>query len=239
MPQRAAARHDAERRAQGVHRARQLHLPAGADDAPDDRPVRVLPRAHPALEHDLDLRLPLPREGLLGRPGGRVHAVHRASPTCRRRSRRASTVDEFAPRLAFFFNGHNNVFQEVAKFRAARRMWAQIMRERFGAQRPEVDDAALPHADRRRDADRPAAGEQHRARRAAGLRGGLRRHAVAAHQRLRRGARAAHRARREDRAAHAADPRARVGRGRHRRPVRRLLLRRVADRRDRSARAAS
>jgi methylmalonyl-CoA mutase, N-terminal domain len=43
-------------------------------------------------------------------------------------------VDEFAPRLAFFFNGHNNVFQEVAKFRAARRMWAEIMRERFGAQ---------------------------------------------------------------------------------------------------------
>jgi methylmalonyl-CoA mutase N-terminal domain/subunit len=43
-------------------------------------------------------------------------------------------IDHFAPRLAFFFNGHNNVFQEVAKFRAARRMWAQIMRERFGAE---------------------------------------------------------------------------------------------------------
>src|SRR6202040_1158194 len=42
-------------------------------------------------------------------------------------------IDSFAPRLAFFFNGHNNVFQEVAKFRAARRMWAAIMRERFGA----------------------------------------------------------------------------------------------------------
>jgi methylmalonyl-CoA mutase N-terminal domain/subunit len=42
-------------------------------------------------------------------------------------------VDEFGPRLAFFFNGHNNVFQEVAKFRAVRRMWAHIMRERFGA----------------------------------------------------------------------------------------------------------
>ncbi|MEI6446338.1 MAG: methylmalonyl-CoA mutase family protein [Actinomycetes bacterium] len=42
-------------------------------------------------------------------------------------------VDAFAPRLAFFFNGHNNVFQEVAKFRAARRMWATIMRDRFGA----------------------------------------------------------------------------------------------------------
>src|SRR5918911_1031424 len=42
-------------------------------------------------------------------------------------------VDEFAPRPAFFFNGHNNVFQEVAKFRAVRRMWARIMKERFGA----------------------------------------------------------------------------------------------------------
>jgi methylmalonyl-CoA mutase, N-terminal domain len=42
-------------------------------------------------------------------------------------------VDDFAPRLAFFFNGHNNVFQEVAKFRAARKMWAEIMRERFAA----------------------------------------------------------------------------------------------------------
>ena len=46
-------------------------------------------------------------------------------------------VDDFAPRLAFFFNGHNNVFQEVAKFRAARRMWATIMRDRFGAQDPK------------------------------------------------------------------------------------------------------
>ncbi len=47
-------------------------------------------------------------------------------------------VDDFAPRLAFFFNGHNNVFQEVAKFRAARRMWAHIMRERFGAKNPKA-----------------------------------------------------------------------------------------------------
>jgi methylmalonyl-CoA mutase N-terminal domain/subunit len=43
------------------------------------------------------------------------------------------SVDEFGPRLAFFFNGHNNVFQEVAKFRAVRRMWARIMKERFGS----------------------------------------------------------------------------------------------------------
>jgi methylmalonyl-CoA mutase N-terminal domain/subunit len=46
-------------------------------------------------------------------------------------------VDDFAPRLAFFFNCHNNVFQEVAKFRAARRMWAQIMSARFGARDPQ------------------------------------------------------------------------------------------------------
>jgi methylmalonyl-CoA mutase N-terminal domain/subunit len=51
---------------------------------------------------------------------------------------RGLDVDEFAPRLAFFFNGHNNVFQEVAKFRAARRMWAHIMRERFGARNPKA-----------------------------------------------------------------------------------------------------
>jgi methylmalonyl-CoA mutase N-terminal domain/subunit len=46
-------------------------------------------------------------------------------------------VDDFAPRLAFFFNGHNNVFQEVAKFRAARHMWARFMKERFGATNPK------------------------------------------------------------------------------------------------------
>jgi methylmalonyl-CoA mutase N-terminal domain/subunit len=45
-------------------------------------------------------------------------------------------VDAFAPRLSFFFDCHNDFFEEIAKFRAARRMWARIMRERFGAQDP-------------------------------------------------------------------------------------------------------
>ena len=45
-------------------------------------------------------------------------------------------VDEFAPRLSFFFNSHNDLFEEVAKFRAARRIWAKVMRERFGAKDP-------------------------------------------------------------------------------------------------------
>ncbi len=45
-------------------------------------------------------------------------------------------VDEFAPRLSFFFNAHNNLLEEIAKFRAARRLWARIMRERFNARDP-------------------------------------------------------------------------------------------------------
>ena len=45
-------------------------------------------------------------------------------------------VDKFAPRLSFFFNAHVNFFEEVAKFRAARRLWARIMQERFGAKDP-------------------------------------------------------------------------------------------------------
>ena len=47
---------------------------------------------------------------------------------------RGLKVDEFAPRLSFFFNAHNDFFEEIAKYRAARRMWARIMRHRFGAQ---------------------------------------------------------------------------------------------------------
>ena len=46
-------------------------------------------------------------------------------------------VDDFAPQLSFFFNAHNNFLEEVAKFRAARRLWARIMRERFGAKDPK------------------------------------------------------------------------------------------------------
>ncbi len=47
-------------------------------------------------------------------------------------------VDSFGSQLSFFFNAHNNIFEEVAKFRAARRIWAKIMKERFGAKNPET-----------------------------------------------------------------------------------------------------
>ncbi|BAB65549.1 methylmalonyl-CoA mutase large subunit [Sulfurisphaera tokodaii str. 7] len=55
----------------------------------------------------------------------------------RKTMERGIPVDEFAPKLSFFFAGYTNIFEEVAKFRAARRMWAKIMKEWFGAKKPE------------------------------------------------------------------------------------------------------
>src|SRR3989454_4207928 len=49
---------------------------------------------------------------------------------------RGLKVDEFAPRLSFFFNAHNDLFEELAKYRAARRIWAREMRDTFGAKNP-------------------------------------------------------------------------------------------------------
>ena len=117
-------------------------------------------------------------------------------------------VDAFAPRLSFFWGCHNNFFEEVAKFRAARRLWARIMRERFGAKDPkslklrfhtQTDGATLT-------AQQPR--EQRRARRVPGDGRGARRDAVAAHELVRRGARPADGGLGAARAAHAADPRA-------------------------------
>jgi len=51
--------------------------------------------------------------------------------------KRGMKVDDFAPRLSFFFDVHNDFFEEIAKFRAARRMWARFMRERYGAKDPK------------------------------------------------------------------------------------------------------
>jgi methylmalonyl-CoA mutase N-terminal domain/subunit len=50
---------------------------------------------------------------------------------------RGLDVDDFAPRLSFFFNSHNNFFEEIAKFRAARRIWARHMKHKYGAKKPE------------------------------------------------------------------------------------------------------
>jgi methylmalonyl-CoA mutase N-terminal domain/subunit len=54
-----------------------------------------------------------------------------------RESLRGLDVDRFAPRISFFFNAHNDLLEEVAKYRAARRLWAHVMRDRFGARDPK------------------------------------------------------------------------------------------------------
>ena len=194
--------------------------PPGPGDAPHHGPVRLLPRAHPEVEHDLDLRLPHAREGLLGGAGGGLHA--------RQRDRLRAGRDRRRP--------------PGGRVRAAARLLLQRPQQRLpgGGEVPRrapdvgadharalrrqgraLAEDALPHADGRRDPRRAAAAQQHRARGAPGLRGRGRRHPVASHERLRRGAGAAERDRRAHRAPHPADPRPRVGRRRHRRPVRR------------------
>ena len=52
--------------------------------------------------------------------------------------RRGMDVDEFVPRISFFFNAHNDFFEEIAKYRAARVVWAKTMRDRFGAKNPST-----------------------------------------------------------------------------------------------------
>ena len=59
------------------------------------------------------------------------------SSTCARRSTPGQDVDEFAPRLAFFFVSRTTILEEIAKFRAARRIWAEVMRDEFGAKNPK------------------------------------------------------------------------------------------------------
>ena len=133
IPRAKICRDDPERHPQGVHRARDVHLPGGAAPAADHRHLRVLQRRGAALEHHLHLRLPHPRGGGDGGAGGRLHLRQRAGVRAARAATPGCDVDHFAPRLSFFFAAHNDLFEEVAKFRAARRLWARLMRERFGA----------------------------------------------------------------------------------------------------------
>jgi methylmalonyl-CoA mutase N-terminal domain/subunit len=144
---------------------------------------------------------------------------------------RGLDVDAFAPRLSFFFDVHNDFFEEIAKFRAARRMWARFMKERYGAKKAESMKLRTHAQTAGVSLTAPAAVQQRGARLAAGPGRRARRDAVAAHQLARRDVRAAHRRGRHDRPAHAADHRPRERRREHDRPARRQLLRRVADRR--------
>ena len=229
----------AERHPEGVRRARHLHLPAAAVAAHRHRHLRVLRARAAAVEHRSR--------------SAAITSARRDRRRCRRSRSRSPTrsptsqaaidagldVNAFGQRLSFFFNAHNNFLEEIAKFRAARRLWARDHARPLRRDQPARAAAALPHADGRQHADRAAARQQHRARRAAGAGGGARRHAVAALQRPRRGAGAADRGERDDRAADAADHPARERRRQHRRSGRRLVRDRGADERGSSARRPS
>ena len=145
---------------------------------------------------------------------------------------RGLDVDDFAPRLSFFFNAHIDFFEEIAKYRAARRIWAREMRDTYGARDQRSQMMRFHTQTAGRLAHRPAAAGQHRADDDRGARRRPRRDPVAAHELVRRGARAADRRGGPGRAAHAAGDRPRVRGHQHGRPARRRLLHREAHRRD-------
>ena len=162
MPARPARRHDPGRHPQGVHRPEGVVLPDRPGDAPAGRHDRVvLARACRAGTRSRSPATTSARPARRPRRSSRSRS-RTASPTSSRRSTRGLDVDDFAPRLSFFFNAQIDFFEEIAKYRAARRIWARELRETFGAQEPALVADALPHADRRRVADRAAAAQQHR-----------------------------------------------------------------------------
>jgi methylmalonyl-CoA mutase N-terminal domain/subunit len=85
----------------------------------------------------VDLRVPHPRGRQRPRPRSSPSPSPTASAYVQSAIDRGLDVDSFAPRLSFFFDVHIDFFEEIAKFRAARRIWARTMRERFGAKNPE------------------------------------------------------------------------------------------------------
>ena len=110
--------------------------------------MRFCHRRAAPLAPRLGFGLPHPRGGLDGGPGTGVHARQWLCLRGGGDRRAGSAVDDFAPRLSFFFNAHIDFFEEIAKYRAARRIWARWMRDRYGASGRPLDAVALPHPDR-------------------------------------------------------------------------------------------
>ena len=123
--------------------------------------------------------------------------------------RRGLDVDDFGPRLSFFFNAHNDFFEEIAKYRAARKIWYRVMKDRFGAKNQRTWLMRFHTQTAGVSLTGAAAEEQHRARRAAGIGRGAGRNTIAAHGCLRRSTRAAHRGCSAHCIAHPADHRLR------------------------------
>ena len=190
----AALRHPAERHPEGVHRAEGVHLSAAAFHAAGDRYHRI--RRARTRRGSIRFRSAATTSA---RPARRPCRNWRsrcatASSTWIGRSSAASQIDEFAPRLSFFFNAHNDFFEEIAKYRAARKIWAHAMRDRYRRARRAQPEAALPRADGRLLAHLAAALQQRGAHGDSGAGRGAGRRAIAAHQFARRSLRAAERA---------------------------------------------
>ena len=207
VPRQQAAGHGAERRAQGVHRAGHLHLSRPsprsgwstdlfrfvADEGMNFNPISI---------SGYHMR----EAGRHGGAGGRVSLSPTRSSTCSRAVAAGLDVKRFGPRLSFFFAAHNDLFEEAAKFRAARRLWARLARERFDADdqtcrlrfHTQTGGVTL-------QAQQPLNNVVRVTVQALAADSG--RHPVAPHQRLRRGAGAAHRRVGDAGAPDPADPR--------------------------------
>ena len=150
-------RHDPERHSQGIHRAEGIHLSAGAFDAAGDRHVRVRHRSS------------LPRCNTISISG---YHIREAGSTALQElaftlydgveyvewaRRRGLDVDEFGPRLSFFFNAHNDFFEEIAQIPRRAQDLVPGDERPLRRQEPAHLADALPHPDRRRFADRAAA----------------------------------------------------------------------------------
>ena len=148
---------------------------------------------------------------------------------------RGLRVDDFAPRLSFFFNSHSDFFEEIAKFRASRRIWYKLMTERYGAENERSTWMRFHTQTAGVSLTAAAAAQQPDPGRDPGAGRGPRRDAVAPHRRLRRGARRCRPPRPpcSPSASSRSSPR-RPASTRHGRPARRLVVRRGADQRDRA-----
>ena len=221
--------HDPERHPQGVHRAEGVHLSRrGRRCGSSPTSSRSARRRCRGGTRSRSAATTSARRARRRRRSWRSRCAT-ASSTCSAGVDAGLDVDDFAPRMSFFFNAHSDFFEEIAKYRAARRIWAQVMRDRFGAKnerswklRFHTQTAGVSLT-----AQQPYNNVVRTALQAlAAVLGGTQ---LAAHQLARRGARAADGRGGDARAAHAADHRARERRDRHRRSARRLVLRREAD----------
>ncbi len=228
-----AAWHGAKRRAEGVRSARYLHLPAAGVAAVCDRSLRLLQDRIAAVEQISVSGYHMAEAGATPVQEVAFTLAH-AIEYVRAAQAAGLDVDEFAPRLTFFFVARTTLLEEVAKFRAARTDLGARHARRVRRTRPALDDAALPHPDRRRTTDRATTRAELGAGHVAGPGRGARWHPVAAHQRLRRSDRATDGEGRPVGVANATGAGVRNRPREDGRPLRRLVRDRVDDRRPRA-----